>query len=110
MNKPKLVALKIKADIFQQDDIAAFGCYLDKSIKKRRCLIGLNVNAFLAAVHSKDLSPRELPYTIAETIMHEIMHALEDWAKVEFSHRRINKLINEYRKQAKMLLKKGKVA
>ena len=51
----------------------------------------------MAAIASKQLDRKDIPYIIAESMMHEVMHALEDWAKVEFSHRRVNKLIDAYR-------------
>lgn len=97
--KTNALGLKIKADIVQADGIDGFACYLANSVRKnRRCIIGLNIEAFMSAVACKDLRRQDIPYVMAETIMHEVIHALEDWAKVEFSHRKVNKLIEAYRK------------
>lgn len=55
----------------------------------------------MAAVDHKDVDAKEIPYVVAECIMHEIMHALEAWANVEFSEDRIEALIKQYRDKFK---------
>jgi hypothetical protein len=98
MKKIDVLGLKVKADIVQADGIKGFACYLPDSVRKnKRCIIGLNVFAFIAAIAMKQLRRKDIPYLMAECIMHEVIHAFEDWAKVEFSHRKVNKLINVYR-------------
>jgi hypothetical protein len=102
MKKLDILKLCVKADIVQADGIKGFACYVkDSAIKDKRCIIGLNVEAFMASIVNGDLKKEDVPYLIAESLMHEVMHSLEDWAKIEFSHRKINKLINAYREHYK---------
>lgn len=117
MKKFDILKLKTKVDIIQADGIDGFGCYLQNSVRKnKRCIIGVNVEALMAAVAMKDLKVEDVPYIFAETIMHEVIHSLEDWAKVEFSHKKVDKLIAAYRrhyreegrKTARRAGKKGK--
>jgi hypothetical protein len=88
--------LGVKADVVQADGIQGFACYLSPSMKDRRCIIGLNVEAFMGCVATGQIKQKDLPYILAESIMHEVIHALEEWAKVKFSHRKVNKLIKAY--------------
>jgi DNA-binding ferritin-like protein (Dps family) len=100
----KLEVLKVKAEIVQADGVGAFAFYevgSRRGKKGRRSVIGLNVEAFVAAVALGQVEKKDVPYLVAESIMHEVMHVLEDWAKAEFSHRRINRLIADYRKRYK---------
>ena len=91
-----LYKLNVKADIVQADGVKGFAFYNPGAVKRSRCVIGLNVEAFVASVALGQIKLKDLPYLMAETIMHEVIHALEDWAKVAFSHKRINKLIWAY--------------
>jgi hypothetical protein len=88
--------LDVKADVVQADGVQGFACYLSPSVKDKRCIIGLNVEAFMACVAMGQIKQKDLPYILAESIMHEVIHALEDWAKVKFSHKKVNKLIKAY--------------
>lgn len=88
--------LNVKADVVQADGVEGFAFYKVGSVKDNRCVIGLNVEAFVASVAMGQIRRKDLPYIMAESIMHEVIHALEDWAKVKFSHRRVNKLIKAY--------------
>lgn len=88
--------LNVKADVVQADGVEGFAFYKVGSVKDNRCIIGLNVETFVACVAMGQIKIKDLPYIIAESIMHEVIHALEDWAKVEFSHRKVNKLIQAY--------------
>ena len=99
MKNVDVLKLQVKADIVQADGINGFGCYLQTSVRKnKRCIIGVNVEALMAAVAMKDLKVEDVPYIFAETIMHEVIHSLEDWAKMEFSHKKVDKLIDKYRR------------
>ena len=88
--------LGVKADIVQADGVDGFAFYKVGSVKDNRCIIGLNVEAFVASVAMGQTKLKDLPYLLAESIMHEVIHALEDWAKVQFSHRKVNKLLKDY--------------
>ena len=87
-------------EVYQADGVKGFACYVatDGEISGAP-IIGLNVESLLGTVVLGDISPSELPYMVAECIMHEVIHALEDWAKVEFSENRIEALIEKYRTQ-----------
>jgi hypothetical protein len=87
-------------EVYQADGIKGFACYLatDGEISGAP-IIGLNVESLLGTVVLGDVEPRDLPYVVAECIMHEVMHALEQWAKVQFSEKRIEALIEKYRRQ-----------
>ena len=98
MKNIDVLKLTVKADIVQADGIDGFGCYLQGSVKDKRCIIGLNIEALMGLVDAKELKVEDVPYVLAETVMHEVIHSLEDWAKVEFSHKKVDKLIEEYRR------------
>ena len=89
----------MKIEIYQQDWIPGFAAFLDDgSLQKGAAAkIVLNIGAMMAAVETKELEPKDIPYVVAETIMHEIMHALEAWAGVEFSEDRVEGLIERYK-------------
>ena len=87
--------------VYQQDWMPGFACFLAGSVRKNaRAVIGLNVGAMMAAVQCKDIPAKEIPYFVAESLMHEIMHALEEWAGVEFSEKRVHRLLQKYQKAA----------
>jgi hypothetical protein len=56
----------------------------------------INLGAFIACVKTGELSQSELPYYIARSMMHEIIHVLEKWASVEFSEEKVESLLVEY--------------
>jgi hypothetical protein len=59
-------------------------------------VITLNLGSYLAVARSKCITKKEIPYFIAEGMLHEIVHVLEDWAKVKFDHRKVNALMRKY--------------
>jgi len=92
----KLIGLKI--EVYQQDWMPGFAAFSDDgSVAKGTAHIALNIGALIAAVQCKDIEAKDVPYAIAEDIMHEIMHALEAWAGVEFSESRVELLLEKYR-------------
>lgn len=98
---PKPDSLKI--EVYQQDWMPGFAAFLDDGSVQQGAPVhvALNVGALMAAVQAKDIAPEDLPYVIAESIMHEIIHALEAWAGVEFNHDRIDDLLDAYRQHYK---------
>ena len=91
---------KVVLSVHQQDWIPGFANLIVAPDwrKTAHLMIGLNVGAFMAAVAEKDIEAADVPYLVAESIMHEVIHALEAWAGVEFSEERAEALIEEYRK------------
>lgn len=92
---------RISLEVFQHDWIPGFAAFhddgsLDETAKAH---VVLNLGSLLAVVIAKDLPAQELPYVIAESLMHEAIHALEAWAKVEFSEERIEALTEQYRRK-----------
>ena len=88
----------IKIEIYQQDWIPGFAAFRDdKSLEATgKAHVVLNLGAFLATVAKGELPANELPYHIAESLMHEVIHVLEAWAKVEFNEEKVDVLINKY--------------
>ena len=94
--KAKKTTLKI--EVYQQDWMPGFAAFSDDgSVAKGTAHIAINIGALMAGVQCKDLEKNDVPYVIAETIMHEVMHALEAWVGVEFSEAKIEALLDKYR-------------
>lgn len=88
-------------EIYQHDWSPGWASFLeDGSIAEgAKAHATLNLGSCLVAVESGELPAKDLPYLIAESIMHEAIHALESWAKVEFSEERVEELLEVYRKK-----------
>ena len=94
--KAKKTTLKI--EVYQQDWMPGFAAFSDDGgVAKGTAHIALNIGALMASVQSKDIEAKDVPYAIAEDIMHEVMHSLEAWAGVEFSEAKIEALLEKYR-------------
>jgi protein-disulfide isomerase-like protein with CxxC motif len=88
----------MKIEVYQQDWCPGFAAFLDDgSVQKGTAHVCLNVGALMAAVEAKDVEKADLPYLVAESLMHEVIHALEAWAGVEFSEEKVEALLEEYR-------------
>ncbi len=76
----------------------AFGAYAASSIHNADGgIILLNVEGtFEAAIHH-DLNVKNL---MAETLTHEIAHAVEDSLGLEFNEDRVERIVNSYREKA----------
>ena len=103
----------ITLDLYQQDWMPGFAAFRDDgSIQEgAHPKLAINVGALLAAVAYKDLAKKDLPYVIAESVMHEFIHVLESWAGVEFNEDKVEELLGRYRQKAlsqKKMAKKEK--
>jgi hypothetical protein len=89
----------IRIELFQQDWMEGFAAYLHDGTRHKDANphIAINVGAFMAAVNSKQITQNELPYMVAESLMHEFIHVLEAWAGVEFSEAKVENLLAKYR-------------
>lgn len=85
----------IRIDVYQDDGIEAFGSYRP-GLSDGKAMIGISVERLLGLVATDTIPAAELPYVVAETIMHEMLHALEEWAGVAFSEERVEELIQRY--------------
>lgn len=99
---------RVSIEIYQQDWMPGFAAFLapaeggmeinemDDSAKAH---VILNVGSLLSAVQTGHLDKRDLPYMIAESLMHEVIHVLEAWAGVEFNEERAEALLEKYRER-----------
>jgi hypothetical protein len=89
----------VKIEVYQQDWIPGFASFhddgeIDASSKAH---VTINLASFLGSVEIGDIEAKDIPYLIAESIMHEVIHVLEAWGKVEFSEERVEELLAKYR-------------
>jgi hypothetical protein len=91
------MSTKISLDVYQYDGIDSFAAYAQPLEANNKPFIAINIEAVLESVVVGDLTPEDLPYMIAECIMHEVVHGLEDYFKVEFSEEKVEQLIAKYR-------------
>jgi len=97
----RLKAERLTIEVRQQDWMPGFAAYLDDGRQiNGSAHVLLNIGASMLAVAEGDIPAADVPYHIAEDLMHEIMHALEAWAGVEFDEERIEALIAKYRAAA----------
>jgi hypothetical protein len=91
----------ITVEVYQQDWIPGFASFVDDSSihENGKAHVGINIGGLMVAVNNGELDAKELPYQIAESIMHEVIHSLEAWAGVEFSEDKVEKLIEKYREK-----------
>lgn len=94
----KLTGENMQIEIYQQDWFPGFAAFLDDgSVSKGKAHVCLNLGALMAAVEAKDIAKEDIPYLVAESLMHEIIHALESWAGVEFNEEKVEALLEKYR-------------
>ena len=93
---------KIKVEVYQQDWIPGFAAYCHDGTMEEGAAahVVLNVGVHMAAAEVGDVDPADLPYVVAENLMHEVIHVLEAWAGVEFSEERVEALLEKYRAEA----------
>jgi len=88
---------KVEIKIYQQDWMPGFAAYLGNSLTTDgHAKVVLNLGSVLAMVAAKEIPKSEVPYVVAESIMHEVMHVLEEWAGVEFNETKVEALIYKY--------------
>lgn len=92
---------EIKLEIHQHDWIPGWAAFMDDGElnESSKAHIILNLGSHLCAIQTNDLDRKDLPYMIAENIMHEVIHALEAWADVEFDEDRVEELLEKYNKK-----------
>ncbi len=92
---PPVLAL----EIHQHDWIPGFAAFASNGCLRstNHGVLLLNIGAFLATVAMEEIPASEMPYFVAESVMHEVIHALEEWFGVEFSEERVEALLARYR-------------
>lgn len=89
-------------EVRQADFIPGFAAFAAGSVTDGGpAKVVLNVGDLVALVHTGEVPAAELPYIVAESIMHEVVHVLEEWAGVEFSEERVEDLIARYTEAAR---------
>ena len=93
-----LLGKRVVIDVYQQDWMPGFAAFLDDGslAESGRPKFAINLGAFIASISTGDIEKSEIPYFVAETLMHEIIHVIEKWAGVEFSEERVDALIEKY--------------
>jgi hypothetical protein len=95
---------KIRIEIRQQDWIPGFAAFMEGSLKATgKAHVILNVGSLMALVKKKTIKSKEIPYFVAECLMHEVVHVLEEWAEVSFSEKKIHELIEKYQEKYKKI-------
>lgn len=91
----------ITIEVYQHDFMPGFAAFMDDgSIQSdAKAHVSINVGSLLAACDMGDICKDELPYLIAESLMHEFVHVCESWAGVEFSEEKVEALIDKYREK-----------
>ena len=97
--------MTVEIEFHQHDWIPGFAAFLNDGQRMHkntnsRAFCVLNLGSILAMVETKDMAATEVPYFIAESMMHEVIHAIEKWAGVEFSEERVEDLLEKYRVHA----------
>ena len=90
---------EINIEVHQKDWIPGFAAFQEGSLKHEgHAHVVLNLGSILCASAVGHLEKKDVPYFVAESLMHEVIHVLEEWADVEFSEKRVEKLLLEYHK------------
>lgn len=88
--------------IFQKDWIPGFAGLIsyDEYESGDNAHVILNIGSLLQLVEElPDYNAGDVPYMICEFLMHEIAHALEQWAFVEFNEERVEAITEKYRQK-----------
>ena len=93
-----LLGQRVVIDVYQQDWMPGFAAFLDDGslAENGRPKFAINLGAFIASVSTGDIEKSEIPYFVAETLMHVVIHVIEKWAGVEFSEEWVDALIEKY--------------
>ena len=93
---------QVSIEVLQHDWIPGFAAFVHAKNglhinPEARAHVVLNLGGLLGIVATGAVPPTELPYYVAECLMHEVVHVLEAWAGVEFNEERVEQLIGKYR-------------
>lgn len=95
----------LRVEFYQQDFIPGFAAFLanpDGTMKAEPqgpafCVV--NIGACLLTVEAGDLEAKDIPYMIAESMAHELIHVLEQHFQMEFSEEKVEALLDKYREK-----------
>jgi len=101
LTKERDEARSLTIEFRQHDWIPGFAAFhANATTPQGQAFCVINLGSILATVEAGHVPAADVPYFIAESMMHEIMHALEQWAGVEFSEERVEALLEKYRADA----------
>ncbi|MET7244128.1 hypothetical protein ABZT49_12230 [Methylobacterium sp. EM32] len=103
MADPHVTPSGIVVEFRQHDFIPGFAAYLHeegKPFPDGKAFCAFNLSAFLQAHVELGETPAALAESLADTMVHEVVHVIEAWAGVEFSEARVERLIADYRGHA----------
>lgn len=88
----------VRIEVYQQDWMPGYAAFVDDgSIKENaKAHVVINLGASITQVKLGHLDKKDLPYKIVSDLLHEITHALEAWAGVEFSEERVDEIVAMY--------------
>lgn len=93
----------ITVEFRQHDWMPGFAAYLHeegKPFPQGTAFCAINLHALLGAYVTTDETHAGFVESIADTMVHEVIHVIEAWAGVEFSEQHVEKLIDGYRQRA----------
>lgn len=90
--------VSFKIEISPDNQMEAFGAYLSPSANEGTAKINLNFNASLGCAIEEGENFYEI---LSESTLHEVLHALEDIFKKVFDEEKIEKIVEENRKNLK---------
>ncbi|MCJ2084202.1 DUF2829 domain-containing protein [Methylobacterium sp. J-090] len=93
----------ITVEFRQHDFMPGFAAYLHqegKPFPDGKAFCAIDLSAILLSHAVTDGTRAELAETIADTMVHEVIHVIEAWAGAEFSEARVEGLIARYRGHA----------
>lgn len=94
---------EISIEVYQQDWIPGFAAFSNNGQleKDGHAHVMLNVGSLMSIVAQEEVEAADIPYIVAECLIHEVIHVLEAWAGVEFSEEKVEALIEKYQQKYK---------
>jgi len=92
----KQIKKKFNIEIRKADGMQGFAAYQIGSARQRKVVVLLNVYATLACCLENDISFKEM---LAEDLMHEFGHALQEFFELEFTEEFVEKVTESYREK-----------
>ena len=95
-------SLRVRVEIENEDDLPGFGAYLSGSALKGKAIIRINFSAlFSAIVDNKEIPVTDWKQIAADGVVHELLHAVEDFLGKAFSEVDVEGLIQRARTNLK---------
>lgn len=86
----------LQIEVHKVDNLKGFAAYRVGSVKNKKPIILLNIGATLRACIEEDIPIREM---LAENLMHEFGHALQEFFNLELTEEFVEKVTETYRQK-----------